>query len=48
MLPLQSRQGTYVLHFANCDEVALEKQAGGIEPMLMMILSDINSGLREC
>ena len=36
------RQGTYAVHFANSGEEALEKLAGGIEPMLIVILSDIN------
>jgi CheY-like chemotaxis protein len=36
------RQGTYAMHFANSGEEALEKLVGGIEPMLMVILSDIN------
>ena len=36
------RQGTYVIHFANSGEEALEKLTGGIEPTLFVILSDIN------
>src|SRR3954467_11191238 len=36
------RQGTYAMHFANSGEAALEKLARGIEPMLIVILSDIN------
>ena len=36
------RQGTYAMHFANSGEAALEKLAGGIEPTLIVILSDIN------
>src|ERR687883_478169 len=36
------RQGTYVMHFANSGEDALEKLAEGIEPTLIVILSDIN------
>ena len=36
------RQGTYVMHFASSGAEALEKLAGGIEPMLFVILSDIN------
>src|ERR687884_1193931 len=36
------RQGTYVMHFANSGEEALEKLLGGIEPTLIVILSDIN------
>jgi CheY-like chemotaxis protein len=36
------RQGTYAMHFANSGEEALEKLVGGIEPTLIVILSDIN------
>ena len=36
------RQGTYAMHFATSGEQALEKLANGIEPMLIVILSDIN------
>ena len=36
------RQGTYTMHFANSGEDALEKLADGIEPTLIVILSDIN------
>src|SRR4051812_36248170 len=36
------RQGTYAMHFANSGEAAQEKLAGGIEPTLIVILSDIN------
>ena len=36
------RQGTYAMHFANSGAEALEKLVGGIEPTLMVILSDIN------
>ena len=36
------RQGTYAMHFANSGEEALEKLVGGIEPELIVILSDIN------
>jgi CheY-like chemotaxis protein len=36
------RQGTYVVHFANSGEMALERLANGIEPTLIVILSDIN------
>jgi CheY-like chemotaxis protein len=36
------RQGTYAMHFANSGEEALERLVGGIEPMLIVILSDIN------
>jgi CheY-like chemotaxis protein len=36
------RQGQYVLHFACSGEEALQKLANGIEPQLIVILSDIN------
>jgi CheY-like chemotaxis protein len=36
------RQGQYVLHFACSGEDALHKLARGIEPQLIVILSDIN------
>jgi two-component system, response regulator, stage 0 sporulation protein F len=36
------RQGLYVLHFAASGEDALGKLADGIEPQLIVILSDIN------
>ncbi len=36
------RQGTYATHFASSGEAALEKLASGIEPTLIVILSDIN------
>jgi CheY-like chemotaxis protein len=36
------RQGTYVMHFAGSGEQALEKLVDGIEPTLIVILSDIN------
>src|SRR6188472_1263544 len=35
------RQGTYTMHFANSGVEALEKLGGGIEPTLIVILSDI-------
>jgi CheY-like chemotaxis protein len=38
----ESREGTYVLHFAFSGEEALEKLADEIEPQLIVILSDIN------
>jgi CheY-like chemotaxis protein len=38
----EARQGTYVMHFAGSGEAALEKLADGIEPTLIVILSDIN------
>jgi CheY-like chemotaxis protein len=36
------RDGTYVMHFANSGENALEQLGSGIEPTLIVILSDIN------
>jgi CheY-like chemotaxis protein len=36
------RDGTYVMHFANSGEDALEKLGAGIEPTLIVILSDVN------
>ena len=36
------RDGTYVMHFANSSENALQQLANGIEPQLIVILSDIN------
>jgi CheY-like chemotaxis protein len=36
------RAGTYVMHFANSGEMALEQLTNGIEPTLIVILSDIN------
>lgn len=38
----EARQGTYALHFAGSGEEALLKLADGIEPQLIVILSDIN------
>ena len=38
----EARQGTYVMHFADSGEEALEQLADGIEPKLIVILSDIN------
>jgi len=38
----ETRQGTYVLHFALSAGEALDKLARGIEPQLIVILSDIN------
>jgi CheY-like chemotaxis protein len=38
----EMRQGSYVLHFAYSAEEALEKLKNGIEPQLIVILSDIN------
>ena len=36
------RQGTYAMHFAGSGEAAVEKLVDGIEPTLIVILSDIN------
>jgi CheY-like chemotaxis protein len=36
------REGTYVVHIANSGEMALQQLAAGIEPTLIVILSDIN------
>ena len=36
------RDSRYVMHFANSGEDALQKLDKGIEPQLMVILSDIN------
>lgn len=36
------RDGTYVMHFANSGEIALEQLSDGINPTLIVILSDIN------
>jgi CheY-like chemotaxis protein len=38
----EARQGTYVLHFTGSGEEALQLLAHGIEPQLIVILSDIN------
>jgi len=38
----EARQGTYVMHFAASGEEALELLNGGIEPAVIVILSDIN------
>jgi len=38
----EMREGTYVMHIANSGELALEQLAAGIEPTLIVILSDIN------
>ena len=38
----EARHGTYVLHFAGSGEEALQLLAHGIEPQLIVILSDIN------
>ena len=36
------RDGTYVMHFADSGELALEQLGSGIERTLIVILSDIN------
>ena len=36
------RQGTYAIHFAISGEQALERLVDGIEPTLIVVLSDIN------
>jgi CheY-like chemotaxis protein len=38
----EMREGTYVMHIANSGEMALEQLTDGIEPTLIVILSDIN------
>jgi CheY-like chemotaxis protein len=38
----EARQGTYVMHFAASGEAALELLGGGVEPGVIVILSDIN------
>jgi CheY-like chemotaxis protein len=38
----EARQGTYVLHFAYSGEDALARLGDGINPQLIVILSDIN------
>jgi len=38
----EARQGTYVMHFANSGDEALSLLTNGIEPTLIVILSDIN------
>jgi CheY-like chemotaxis protein len=38
----ETRQGTYAMHFAYSGEDALDRLVGGIEPQLIVILSDIN------
>ena len=38
----EARDGTYAMHFAQSGEAALEKLGSGIEPQLIVILSDIN------
>jgi CheY-like chemotaxis protein len=38
----EAREGTYVMHFAESGEAALQQLGDGIEPTLIVILSDIN------
>ena len=38
----ESRQGTYVMHFAASGPEALDRLAGEIQPALAAVLSDIN------
>ena len=38
----ETRDGTYVMHFADSGETALQQLSDGIEPQLIVILSDIN------
>jgi CheY-like chemotaxis protein len=38
----ESRSGEYALHFASCAEDALARLADGVQPKLILILSDIN------
>ena len=38
----ESRQGTYVMHFATSGVEALDRLAAKIEPTLVAVLSDIN------
>jgi CheY-like chemotaxis protein len=38
----EARNGTYVMHFANSGDEALNLLSNGIEPTLIVILSDIN------
>src|SRR5215210_2379183 len=38
----ETRQGTYVLHYANSGTEALDRLSEAIEPMLIAVLSDIN------
>ena len=38
----EARQGTYVLHFANSGDHALQLLDNEIEPELLVVLSDIN------
>jgi CheY-like chemotaxis protein len=38
----EARDGTYVMHFANSGDEAVNLLTKGIEPTLIVILSDIN------
>jgi len=38
----ETRQGTYVLHYAASGEEALDRLSGEIQPELLAVLSDIN------
>jgi CheY-like chemotaxis protein len=38
----ETREGTYVLHYATSGAEALDRLAGEIEPTLVAVLSDIN------
>jgi CheY-like chemotaxis protein len=38
----ETRQGTYVLHYAASETEALDRLAGEIEPTLLAVRSDIN------
>jgi CheY-like chemotaxis protein len=38
----ETRQGTYILHYAASGDEALDRLAGEIEPTLLAVLSDIN------
>jgi CheY-like chemotaxis protein len=38
----EARDGTYVMHFATSGEAALQQLTDGVEPQLIVILSDIN------
>jgi len=38
----EAREGTYVMHFASSGEDALSKLDNGVDPQLIVILSDIN------
>jgi CheY-like chemotaxis protein len=38
----ETRQRTYVLHYAGSGDEALDRLAGEIEPTLLAVLSDIN------